>query len=54
MDKWKWEKFNKVSGTETFLKPKFPDFTGNGPGDVNTRSAQWALVIQVRIVWCEM
>lgn len=39
MAKWKWEKVDKLTGTERFLKPKFPDFTGNGPGDVDTRSA---------------
>lgn len=54
MAKWKWEKVDKLTGIETFLKPKFPDFTGNGPGDVDSRSAQWALVRRVRIVSCEM
>ncbi|KAI4578692.1 hypothetical protein MJG53_000583 [Ovis ammon polii x Ovis aries] len=50
MAKWKWEKVDKLTGTERFLKPKFPDFTGNGPGDVDTRSAQWALKRRLKIL----
>lgn len=45
MAKWKWEKVDKLTGTETFLK-NVPGFYGNGTRDVDTRSAQWAPVRQ--------